>query len=56
MWLWLSHRYKVCFIDKVTSVYRVLNESASHSTNVEKKLRFILSCIDIQDFFPINII
>ena len=51
MWLWLSHRYKVCFIDKVTSVYRVLNESASHSTNVEKKLGFILSCIDIQEFF-----
>lgn len=51
MWLWLAYHYKVCYIDKVTSVYRVLNESASHSKDVEKKLRFILSSIDIQEFF-----
>ena len=51
VWLWFAYHYKVCFIDKVTSVYRVLNESASHSKNVEKKLGFILSSIDIQEFF-----
>lgn len=51
MWLWFAYNYKVGFIDKVTSVYRVLNESASHSKDVEKKLGFILSSIDIQEFF-----
>ncbi len=51
MWLWFAYNYKVAFIDKVTSVYRVLNESASHSKDVEKKLGFILSSIDIQEFF-----
>lgn len=51
MWLWFAYNYKAGYIDEVTSVYRVLNESASHSKDVEKKLRFILSCIDIQEFY-----
>lgn len=51
VWLWFAYNYKIYFIDKVTSVYRVLRESASHSIDVEKKLMFIMSFIDIQEYF-----
>ena len=51
MWLWISKFYEVHFINKVTGVYRVLNESASHSKSIEKILSFIDSSYQIQLFF-----
>lgn len=51
MWLYFAHESKVKFLDKVTSVYRVLENSASHSDNVEKSVVFAKSSWDIQNFF-----
>lgn len=51
MWLYFAHESKVKFLDKVTSVYRVLENSASHSDNVEKSVTFGKSYWDIQNFF-----
>ena len=51
MWLYFAHESKVKFFDKVTSVYRVLENSASHSDNVEKSVAFGKSYWDIQNFF-----
>lgn len=51
LWLFLSVYSKFKYIDEVTSVYRVLQESASHSVNNEKNLKFQNSVYDIRDFF-----
>lgn len=51
MWLYFAHESKVKFIDKVTSVYRVLENSASHSRNIEKSVNFAKSVWEIQNFF-----
>lgn len=50
-WLYMAYVSKVKFIDKVTSVYRVLENSASHSDDVEKNLAFSKSVWNIQNFF-----
>ena len=36
MWLWINYHYKIKFIPEVTSVYRILEESASHSKDIIK--------------------
>ena len=36
MWLWIGYHYKIKFFPDITSVYRVLEESASHSKDIEK--------------------
>ncbi len=51
MWLWFSHNSKIYFIDELTGVYRMLQASASHSTSVEKEILFVMSGIDIQEYF-----
>ena len=51
MWLYFAHESKVKFFDKVTSVYRVLENSASHSRNIEKSVNFTKSAWEIQNFF-----
>ena len=51
MWLYFAHESKVKFLDKVTSVYRVLENSASHSRNIEKSVNFAKSVWEIQNFF-----
>ena len=51
MWLWFSHESKIKFFDKVTAVYRVLENSASHSIDVEKQFRFEKNVNEIQSFF-----
>lgn len=53
MWLWFSHECKVKFFDEVTAVYRVLENSASHSVDVEKQIKFQKNVRDIQMFFSI---
>lgn len=50
-WLYFAHESNVKFLDKVTSVYRVLENSASHSDDVEKNVVFSKSFWDIQNFF-----
>lgn len=51
MWLWFSHDCKVKFFDEVTAVYRVLENSASHSVGVEKQFRFFESTVQIKEYF-----
>ena len=51
MWLWIGYHYKIKFISDITSVYRVLEESASHSNDIKKNEKFILSTIAITTFF-----
>lgn len=51
MWLWIGYYYKIKYISDITSVYRVLKESASHSQTLENNERFILSTIDITTFY-----
>ena len=51
MWLYFSHECKVKFFDIVTAVYRVLENSASHSVDVEKVIKFKICFRDIQHFF-----
>ena len=51
MWLYFSLRYKVHLIEECTSVYRVLKESASHSMDYEKQVKFEQSVFDVRKFF-----
>ena len=51
MWLYVAHESKVKFLDSVTSVYRVLENSASHSEDFAKKEKFINSTFDIIKYF-----
>lgn len=51
MWLYFIHVSKVKFFDEITGVYRVLENSASHSTNVLKQINFLKSTYDIKEFF-----
>ena len=50
-WLYVAHESKVKFLDSVTSVYRVLEESASHSQDPVKIKNFNISVLNIQMFF-----
>lgn len=51
IWLWIAHKSKVKFFNKITSVYRVLENSASHSTDIKKSVDFARSAWNIQNFF-----
>lgn len=51
MWLFFAHESKVHFIDKIFCVYRILDNSASHSTDVDKIIKFNESVYDIKRFY-----
>ena len=51
MWLFFSHESKIKLFDKETAVYRVLEESASHSTDINKMIKFEESVYDIKQFY-----
>jgi glycosyltransferase involved in cell wall biosynthesis len=51
MWLYFSHESKIKFIEVVTSVYRVLENSASHSVDLEKQFDFKKNVYEIRRFF-----
>ena len=51
LWLFLSHRTKIKYLEDVTSVYRMLPESTSHSKNITKMVQFSESIYDIRLFF-----
>ena len=52
LWLFVSQRMKIKFFnDEITAVYRVLLNSASHSSDILTKLRFEKSVCDVQSFF-----
>ncbi len=51
LWLYIASQYKIHYLDDILSVYRILNESASHSNNYEYNKKFIFSTYDIRIFF-----
>ena len=52
IWLFFSGKYQVKYMQgEVFSVYRVLDNSASHNIDVQKKEAFIKSTVDIQTYF-----
>lgn len=53
-WLWIAQKYEIHFIDEVTSAYRVLTESASHSKDINKHVNFQNGVYDIQSYFIKN--
>ena len=50
-WLFCSVKGEVFFMDWETGVYRVLDNSASHSRSIDKKMAFSMSMVDIMEFF-----
>ncbi len=51
MWLWFAHESKLHFINEVTGVYRILENSVSHTKSMESKISFSENFIDIQIYF-----
>ena len=50
-WLYIAQKSNIQFDPAITGVYRQLTESASHSTDVEKQIRFSLNAHSIRTFF-----
>lgn len=48
LWLYLSTLGRIVLIPDITSVYRILSDSASHFTCKQKKERFINSTLDMR--------
>lgn len=48
-WLWMSANSKIAFLPVITSVYRLLPKSASHSDN--PRIEFINSSYDLRCYF-----
>lgn len=51
LWIQLIHKGKVKVLEDITTVYRILDESASHSKNKSKKLRFNKSALEAREYF-----
>lgn len=51
MWLWFAANTRIAFIDEVTTTYRILENSASHSNDIKKNEDFFSSSRDIRHFF-----
>ena len=51
IWYWFARNGKIKFFDDCLSVYRVLPNSACHSTNQEKRLQNDLDFIKLKLFF-----
>lgn len=48
IWLYVAAESKIKFINETTGVYRLLEESASHSHNISKQLQYMDSVTDIK--------
>lgn len=51
LWLFIAAQGPIKYLPDVTSVYRVLENSASHSNDINKTIRFCLSSYDIRIYF-----
>lgn len=51
LYLYIAHDNDIHFMDEIVGVYRVLKESASHSTSYEKRVRFQNSTFEVVKFF-----
>lgn len=50
-WIYFSYYKKIKFLPVVTCVYRILSNSASHFTDIDKWIRFRKSVYDIKKFY-----
>lgn len=55
LWLYISAKKKIYCFDKCMSVYRILTESASHSSDYNKVYQFQKMFMRLGNFSPINI-
>lgn len=51
LWLWISHKREIKFMQEATAVYRVLGESQSHSSDILKTEAFHKSMLEIKYYF-----
>ena len=51
MWLYISHRYRVHFINETVGVYRHVNDSASHGKTYEKRKKYLNNIFKVVSFF-----
>lgn len=51
LWYELAHEGKIKYINQVTSKYRILTYSASHSSDLNRQLQFIEDGIEITKFY-----
>lgn len=51
MWLWFAHESRIHFMKDITTVYRVLENSASHSSKLEEYEKFMYSTYDMLSYF-----
>lgn len=51
LWLYIASQSNIKYIPEVTSVYRILKNSTSHSDNINKAIRFCMSSFNIRRFF-----
>jgi glycosyltransferase involved in cell wall biosynthesis len=51
IWLWFQFNSKIFFMNDITATYRLLTESASHSSNINKKYKFRLSSFNVADYY-----
>ena len=51
MWLEFSKKMKIKYMDEITSSYRLLKNSASHSDDIEKIIAFNLNSLQIRLYF-----
>lgn len=51
LWLYITQKKPAYKLPDVTSVYRVLGESASHSTDIKKQFYFSLAILEIKIFY-----
>lgn len=51
MWLWFAKNSKIKFLKKDLGVYRVMEESESHSDNSVKYQAYVKSCSDVRKFY-----
>lgn len=51
VWLWFQFNSKIYFMPDITATYRLLTESASHSSNVNKKYKFKLNSFNVSDYY-----
>lgn len=50
-WLFISETHDIYFMDEITSVYRANQGSVSRPLDINKKLEFLNSMLDVQLFF-----
>lgn len=51
LWLYISHETDIKCLSDITTTYRSLENSASHSTNLGKMMQFTYSAYEISKFF-----